>query len=344
MNKIKSVILLFILMIMNVGCITIKEEVSFTFFDVLGYSINDIKTVHYDNGFYEDNSFLVFENDYESILNVEYKESNISLESFSKFIEDYTLCIILNKYTENDDLFYFVNSKFYINKNEKIYETKKEYIEKHINPIFHKNHKDYFESEPIEVYQSTCKEHGYAKKKCLYCKQIIIDEFPLVPCVYENDNCKWCNNKKINYKITYTHTYEDSKCKTKIINSIEELEKYYNDNKDNESYHFDKSYYFNQPSFKEVMQSYTDEYFNSKSLIIFEAESFSSSVDLYINSIYKDNHNNNLLTIDFMMVRPSFCNCDLNGYHFFIELDYKIEYGGISINFIDILLKEYQKY
>ena len=44
------------------------------------------------------------------------------------------------------------------------------------------------------------------------------------------------------------------------------------------------------------------------------------------------------------MVRPFFTNDDLNGYHFFIELDYKIEHGGISINFIDILLKEYQKY
>ena len=59
MNRLKSMILLFILIIMNVGCITIKEDVSLTFFDVLGYNINEIKTIQYDNGFYEDNSFKV---------------------------------------------------------------------------------------------------------------------------------------------------------------------------------------------------------------------------------------------------------------------------------------------
>ena len=343
MNRLKSLILLFILIIMNVGCITIKEDVSLTFFDVLGYNINEIKTIHYDNGFYEDNSFKVFENDYESILNVEYKESNISQASFNKFIEDYTLCIILNKYSENIDLFYFVNSKFYINKNEKIYETKKEYIEKHINPIFHKNHRDYFESEPIEVYQSTCKEYGYVKKKCLYCKQIIIDEFPFVPCVYENDNCKWCNNKKINYTIIRTHTYEDNKNKARIINSKEELEKYYNDNKDNENYNLDKSSFSNLPSFKELMQTYTDEYFTNKTLILLEIDAFSSSIDLYINSIYKDEDKNSLI-IDLKGVRPYFVNEDLNGYHLFIELDYLVDNIGVSINYIDILLKEYQKY
>ena len=49
----------------------------------------------------------------------------------------------------------------------------------------------------------------YSKVKCEYCSQIIINKFPLVPCIYDDGHCKWCETKEIKYQIAYTHNYEN---------------------------------------------------------------------------------------------------------------------------------------
>lgn len=116
-----------------------------------------------------------------------------------------------------------------------------------------------------------------------------------------------------------------------IINSLEELNDYYNTNKDKYDLEYREKKYNDQTiGFLNAIEKYDEEYFETKSLVFIVLYETSSDIR------HKVNHYeiiDRVLEVNIETIAPTFVNCELEGWHIIIEID-KVDIDDVVVNIV----------
>ncbi len=106
-----------------------------------------------------------------------------------------------------------------------------------------------------------------------------------------------------------------------IFESLEELENYYNENKE---------VYYLQEDFTEAIKNYDDKYFSDHNLVLILLEEGSGSVKHEVKSYQMVD---GYLKVNIDRVTPKYGTCDMAGWHIFIEVEKLVtsDYLGIEV-------------
>lgn len=193
----------------------------------------------------------------------------------------------------------------------------------------HGIHKGDYLKDLIASEQSTCIKHGYQQTKCEDCDYEIVERLPKVTHKYENGKCIWCHTEKYPAHYFYTGYDEDREAETKVLTSNEELQQCFLDTE------------FIDLSKDEIMDTYNDTYFETKSLVYISCWT-SSSVEYNVTKAeIKDGKVNVYLDV----LSPYYQEEDYILINILVEIDCKSD-ENTELNIIRkiIRLKEYQTF
>lgn len=113
-----------------------------------------------------------------------------------------------------------------------------------------------------------------------------------------------------------------------VIHSLEELNNYYNSNKDKFDLDYrDKKYDDQTIGFLNAIEKYDEEYFESKSLVIIVLYENGSNIRHKVSDY---SINNNIMEINIETIRPEFINNNMTGWHIIIEID-KVDIDDVVV-------------
>jgi len=193
----------------------------------------------------------------------------------------------------------------------------------------HGIHKGDYLKDLISSEQSTCIKHGYQQTKCEECDYEIVERLPKVTHKYEDGKCIWCHSEKYPAHYFYIGYDEDREETTKFITSNEELQQCFLDNN------------FIDLSKEDIMNTYNDTYFETKSLVYISYWTNSSVEYNVTKTEIKDGKVNVYLDV----LSPYYQNEDYILMNILVEVDHKAT-ENTELNIIRkiIQLKEYQTF
>lgn len=193
----------------------------------------------------------------------------------------------------------------------------------------HGIHKGDYLKDLIASESSTCIKHGYQQTKCEECDYEIVERLPKVTHKYEDGKCIWCHKEKYPAHYFYTGYDEDREETTKFITSNEELQQCFLDTE------------FIDLSKDEIMNTYNDTYFETKSLVYISYWT-SSSVEYNVTKTeIIDGRANVYLDV----LSPYYQSDDYILMNILVEVDFKVsENTELSLIRKMIQLKEYQTF
>ncbi len=116
-----------------------------------------------------------------------------------------------------------------------------------------------------------------------------------------------------------------------IINSLEELNNYYNTNKDKYDLEYREKKYNDQTiGFLNAIEKYDEEYFETKSLVFIVLYETSSDIRHKVNDYEIIDR---VLEVNIETITPNFVNCELEGWHIIIEID-KVDIDDVVVNIV----------
>ena len=114
-----------------------------------------------------------------------------------------------------------------------------------------------------------------------------------------------------------------------IINSLEELNNYYNTNKDKYDLEYREKKYDDQTiGFFNAIEKYVENYFETKSLVFIVLYETSSDIRHKVNDYEIIDR---VLEVNIETITPTIVNCVLEGWHIIIEID-KVDIDDVVIN------------
>ena len=122
-KRIKTLFLSILVLFGLAGCIQAQPTTKYSFSEITNKEINDVSRVLINNGPMT-SAQILFEGDYEKILNVDYVLSDMPYNDVRKILEDYRFWLYLEFENKNEGInFYVLDYKLYYFNNETLYES-----------------------------------------------------------------------------------------------------------------------------------------------------------------------------------------------------------------------------
>lgn len=126
-------------------------------------------------------------------------------------------------------------------------------------------------------------------------------------------------SQETNVKYIRTNYVSGTHGKTYVIESIEELEEYYNANKEKHNLcHMEKLYSDTTIGFEDETKEYDEEFFKEHNIVLVLLTASSGSIKYKVENI---NLNDGVMEINITKKIPEIGTCDMVGWHIIIETD-----------------------
>lgn len=136
--------------------------------------------------------------------------------------------------------------------------------------------------------------------------------------------------KKVDADVQYIKTayYSDMNGQTIIIESKEELDEYFNTNKEKYNLgHRDKVYADSTIGFENAIEKYDEEFFKNKNIVLLLVTATSGSITYKADSI---TINDGVMDVKISRHAPEYCDCMMAGWHIIVETE-KISIDEINV-------------
>ena len=129
-------------------------------------------------------------------------------------------------------------------------------------------------------------------------------------------------------KLIRTNYVSGTHGKTYVIESLEELEEYYNANKEKHNLgHREKVYSDTTIGFADATKEYDEEFFKDHNIVLVLLTASSGSIRYKVENI---NLNDGVMEINITKKTPEIGTCDMAGWHVLVEIE-KVEIEEISV-------------